>query len=322
MQLCTPFNFLILSPFLSAADCLSMLQKYYDYLRYELNRSTLTVEAYKLDISQFQEWLSPQNPGNTDFCSVSSSDVRAWLSSLARHGESPRTLRRKIISLRSLFKWMIKNGLLKISPLRDVPLPKIPKPLPDIVKSCEIEAALNVKDMSKPVYGEILDNLVLDILYSLGIRRAELVGINDEDVSLQKGELKVTGKRAKQRIIPIPEILVSKIREWQQFRDATLPKPDNENPLFVVKGKRITPNQVYRIVNKSLSGASAKKKSPHALRHSFASDMLNGGAEIDTVREFLGHASLSTTQIYTHISFNEIKKAYSSAHPRSSSEKK
>ena len=301
-----------------------MLPLFLDYLRYELNRAQLTVEAYETDILQFQQWLSPDNPQNIHFPSVSSSDIRAWLASLAKKGDSPRTLRRKIISLRSFFKWMLKTGRIKHSPLRDVPLPKIPRPLPDFIKPDEIEKAL---DNLKPEDSEdnperLLEALVVEILYTLGIRRAELIGISDEDVDYNKSEIKVTGKRAKQRVVPVPEKLMAKIKKWQKTRDLNYEFALPDHPLFVVKGKRITPNQVYRIVHSALGESSARKKSPHALRHSFASGMLNGGAEIDSVREFLGHASLATTQIYTHISLNEIKKAYSSAHPRACESKK
>lgn len=298
-----------------------MLQQFLEYLRYELNRAPLTVEAYSLDISQFQDWLAPENPDTVDFTDVTASDVRAWLAALAKEGDTPRTLRRKIISLRSLFKWMMKKGYIKNSPLRDVPLPKIPKPLPDLVKAAEIEQALT-KISEEDNETSILNSLVVEILYTLGIRRAELVGLDDSDISFSKGEIKVTGKRSKQRIVPAPQNLLDKIKRWQDYRNQTEEIPEGESPLFVIKGKRISPNQVYRIVNQALSQSTARKKSPHALRHSFASGMLNGGAEIDSVREFLGHASLATTQIYTHISLNEIKKAYRGAHPRSTSNKK
>ena len=298
-----------------------MLQQFLEYLRYELNRAPLTVEAYSLDISQFQEWLAPENPVTVDFTDVTASDVRAWLAALAKEGDTPRTLRRKIISLRSLFKWMMKKGYIKNSPLRDVPIPKIPKPLPDLVKAAEIEQALT-KISEADNETSILNSLVVEILYTLGIRRAELVGLDDSDISFSKGEIKVTGKRSKQRIVPAPQNLLDKIKRWQDYRNQTEEIPELESPLFVIKGKRISPNQVYRIVNQALSQSTARKKSPHALRHSFASGMLNGGAEIDSVREFLGHASLATTQIYTHISLNEIKKAYRGAHPRSTSNKK
>ncbi|MCH5234184.1 MAG: tyrosine-type recombinase/integrase [Muribaculaceae bacterium] len=299
-----------------------MLQKFLDYMRYELNRAPLTIEAYGLDISQFQEWLSPDNPEKVDFASVTTNDVRAWLASLAKAGDTPRTLRRKIISLRALFRWMMKSGVIKSSPIRDVPLPKISKPLPDLIKPIEIEnAILNLEKEEESSFNS-MKVLIVDMLYSLGIRRAELIGLNDSDIAFNKGEIKVTGKRSKQRVIPVPQKLMDKIKDWQLLRDREMEKPENESPLFLIKGKRITPNQVYKIVNEALAESTARKKSPHALRHSFASGMLNGGAEIDSVREFLGHASLATTQIYTHVSLNEIKKAYSAAHPRSSQNKK
>lgn len=301
-----------------------MLDSFLDYLRYELNRAPLTIEAYKTDIEQFQNWLSPNHPEATDFATVTSSDVRAWLASQAKKGDSPRTLRRKIISLRCLFKWMMKTGLIKKSPIQDVPLPKLSKPLPDLVKANEIEEALKKleHDQDENDSAAVMKSLILEILYSLGLRRAELVGLNDSDVSFSSGEIKVTGKRSKQRIIPVPQILLEKIRKWRSIRNKEQEILDSDPPLLMIKGKRITSNQVYNIVKEALLDTSARKKSPHALRHSFASVMLNGGAEIDSVREFLGHASLATTQIYTHISFKEIQKAYSLAHPRSNSNKK
>lgn len=302
-----------------------MLKNFLTYLQYELNRAPLTVEAYSLDLTQFFEWLDPKNPGEIDYGSVTSSDIRAWLGSLARKGENHRTLRRKIISLRSFFKWLLRKGKIEVSPLEEISLPKIPKPLPDFIRQDEIETALRnleeaYKDNEENV--EAFRNyLIVDMLYSLGIRRAELIALMDSDVSIGKGEIKVTGKRSKQRVVPIPGALALKIQKWQMLRDKEQDTLTKDSPLFMIKGKRITPNQVYKIVHEALSGSTARKKSPHALRHSFASGMLNGGAELDTVREFLGHSSLSTTQIYTHISLNEIKKAYSSAHPRSTGKK-
>ena len=305
-----------------SADYYLMTDRFFDYLRYELNRAPLTVEAYRTDIGQFMEWISPAAPDDTDFLSVTSNDVRAWLAQRAKKGDSPRTLRRKIISLRTLFKWMMKTGVLKKSPLQEVPLPKISKPLPDIVKPQDVETALkNIEETEDDDQKRALDLLIVEILYSLGIRRAELVGLNDSDVDFSSGELKVTGKRSKQRIIPVPQKLMTQIRRWQEIRDKDKATVEKDGPLFVVKGKRITSNQVYQIVHKSLGDSAARKKSPHALRHSFASGMLNGGAEIDSVREFLGHSSLATTQIYTHISFKEIKNAYNRAHPRSTENK-
>lgn len=301
-----------------------LLVRFFHYLQYELNRAPLTVESYRNDISQFQEWLCAGNPDAVDFVSVTSSDVRAWLAYQAKKGDIPRTLRRKVISLRTLFKWMVKSELIKKSPLLEVPLPKIPKPLPDFIKPEEVENALSKLNEHEDAEtcGGMLSRVVVELLYSLGIRRAELAGINDEDVSFSKKEIKVTGKRSKQRIVPVPDSLLEKIREWQCIRNVEQPREESERALLTINGKRITHNQIYRIVRGALQDSTARKKSPHALRHTFASGMLNGGAEIDSVREFLGHASLATTQIYTHISLNEIKKAYTTAHPRSNDSKK
>lgn len=303
---------------------LNMIERFIDYLRYELNRASLTVEAYSRDIRQFSSWLGKDDPDDIDFKSVTSSDVRGWLASMARSGESSRTIRRKSQSLRALFRWMRKTGLITVSPMRDIPLPKISKPLPDLVKPEEIETAINEKksldnDIS---VDNVMESLILEMLYSTGIRRAELIAVNDSDISFTNGEIKVTGKRSKQRVIPVAMDLLNKIREWQILRDKEEEMPGDDKPLFVFKGKRISPTKVYNIVHNALGSSSARKRSPHALRHSFASAMLNGGANIDSVREFLGHASLATTQIYTHISLNEIKKAYSTAHPRSQETKK
>lgn len=291
-------------------------------MRYELNRAPLTVEAYGTDLNQFGEWLSPSNPEKADFLSVTSSDVRAWLSSLARKGDTSRTLRRKIISLRALYRWLQKTGKISKSPIGEIPLPKISKPLPDIIKAHEIEKAfIDIQNSEEEEETKILKTLVLDMLYTLGIRRAELIGINDSDISFEKAEIKVTGKRSKQRIIPLPTVLLSKIKEWQKIRNEIFDSPIEGQPLLIIKGKRISAQQVYKIVHSALAESTARKKSPHALRHSFASGMLNGGADLDSVKEFLGHSSLATTQIYTHISLNEIKKAYTTAHPRSASKK-
>lgn len=297
-----------------------MISDFYDHLRFELKRAPLTVDAYKNDIDGFCSWISPHDADNICWKEVTSADVRSWLASLARKGLSPVSLRRKTVALRTLFKWLMKSGVIEVSPLRDIPLPKIPKPLPDIIKSSEIEEAL-AEAASNSADGSaiaLMKDLILDLFYSLGIRRAELIGIDDGDFSFNKGELKVTGKRSKQRVIPLPARLSDKIRKYMEIRDLELEKPSGEYPLFYIKGRRISAGQVYKFVHEALASSSAKKRSPHALRHSFASGMLNGGAEIDSVREFLGHSSLATTQIYTHISLKDIKKAYSLAHPRSS----
>lgn len=297
-----------------------MTDEFTTYLRHELNRSQLTVEAYERDISQFVDWLTGGNPASFSPSTVTTSDIRAWIASLSREGNTPRTLRRKAQSLRAFFRFLLKKGDISDNPTSNLTLPKIPHTLPDIVRTDELENILAEKEtlqsLSEDREYDLRSLLVTEILYTLGLRRAELIALNDRDITFDPGEIKVTGKRAKQRVVPAPMKLLQYIKEWQTLRDSLWPALDEPKPLIVVKGKRISPSQVYSIVKASLAGSSSRKKSPHALRHSFATAMLNEGADLNSVKEFLGHSSLSTTQIYTHVSFAEMRKAYDSAHPR------
>ncbi len=306
------------------------IDSFLKYLRYELNRSSLTVEAYGRDLHQFSGWLTCFNPSQFKPDDVSLSDIRAWLASLAREGVTPRSLRRKAQSLRAFFKYLLKTGVISSNPTADLSLPKLPKHLPDHVRPEEVEMILRREEMdveseqetdSGNLEDETRSHLIVELLYSLGLRRAELISISDTDISETASEIKITGKRSKQRIVPVPAILMQHIKRWQDMRDSIWTDLESPRPLLVVKGKRISPSQVYNIVKKSLSETSARRKSPHALRHSFATAMLNEGADLNSVKEFLGHASLATTQIYTHISFAEMKKAYEGAHPRSKNKK-
>ena len=289
-------------------------------MRYELNRAELTIEAYERDIDQFADWVTGGKDDKFEPSLVTASDIRAWLASLSREGDIPRTLRRKAQSLRAFFRFLLKRGVITDNPTSNLTLPKIPHTLPDIVRADEMESILTSQEndiLETDDKEKDLRRLVItEILYTLGLRRAELISLNDPDISFSAGEIKVTGKRSKQRIVPAPQKLLQYIKEWQQLRDSLWPDLMEPKPLLVVRGKRITTSQAYTIVKSSLATASTRKKSPHALRHSFATAMLNEGADLNSVKEFLGHSSLSTTQIYTHISFAEMRKAYDNAHPR------
>ena len=304
-----------------------LIDRFLKYLSLELNRSDLTVEAYGRDLRQFSEWITGLSNDRFIPEDVSLSDIRTWLASLAREGVTPRSLRRKAQSLRAFFKYLLRQGIITTNPTADLTLPKLPKNLPDNIRTEEIESILSKEEIiienddndgnENNIEEEIRSHLILEMLYSLGLRRAELIAISDRDISESSSEIKITGKRSKQRIVPVPAILLQHIARWQKLRDSLWPELETPRPLLVVKGKRITPSQVYYVVKKALAGTSARRKSPHALRHTFATAMLNEGADLNSVKEFLGHASLATTQIYTHISFAEMKKAYEGAHPRS-----
>lgn len=305
-----------------------VIDNFLKYMSLELNRAPLTVEAYGRDLRQFRGWLTNTDTYQFKPEDVSLSDIRAWLASLAREGVTPRSLRRKAQSIRAFFKYLLKQGVITSNPTADLTLPKLAKNLPDNIRTDEIESILKIEedaieesDKDDTLEKEIRSHLIVEMLYSLGLRRAELIAISDTDISESASEIKITGKRSKQRIVPVPAILMQHISRWRKIRDSIWSDLESPRPLFVVKGKRITSSQVYTVVKKALSSTSARRKSPHSLRHSFATAMLNEGADLNSVKEFLGHASLATTQIYTHISFAEMKKAYEGAHPRSKKQK-
>lgn len=301
------------------------IERFKSYLRHELNRAQLTIEAYERDLLQFSDWITGYNRNQFKPDDVTLSDIRTWLATLAREGVTARSLRRKAQSLRAFFRYLQKSGEITLNPTSDLILPKLPKHLPDYVREEEMESILekekeeindNVEDDVTSKEDSIRTHLVMELLYSLGLRRAELIGISDEDISFSASEIKINGKRSKQRIVPVPALLLNDIKEWQLLRNSLWNISEKPVPLLMVKGKRMSASQVYYIVKKALSDSSARRKSPHALRHSFATAMLNEGADLNSVKEFLGHASLATTQIYTHISFAEMKKQYENAHPR------
>lgn len=289
------------------------------YLRLELNRSPLTAEAYVRDLIQFSSWLTESRPEEFDAASVTAGDIRGWLTRISRGGDSARSLRRKTQSLRAYFRFLMKRGLIDSNPAADVTLAKISKPLPEFARTEEIEALLATApdpDSEK----EVMAHLILLLLYSTGIRQAELLGLHDRDISRSSREAHITGKRNKQRIVPLPLPLLAEIEGWQRLRDTIHPDLPEPKPLFVnPDGTPLTKNILYRTVREKLEHTSATHKGAHTLRHTFATTMLNNGAELDTVKEFLGHESLATTQIYTHLSYSQLLHHYRAAHPRASS---
>ncbi|MBD5204347.1 MAG: tyrosine-type recombinase/integrase [Bacteroidales bacterium] len=296
-----------------------MFSEFHDYLRLEQNRSRLTVEAYCRDLHQFAGWITDNQPGRFDPTSVTAGDIRTWLTRLSKEGDSMRTLRRKTQSLRAFWKFLRKRGYADSDPAADVALAKISKTLPEFARTEEIEKIIATSAASSSPYDR-MEHLILVILYTTGIRQAELLGLRDRDISLSAGEAIVTGKRDKQRIVPLAPSLLTEIKEWQQLRDTRWPDIQEPRPLFVnIDGAPLSKSALYRIVSRTLAHTSATHKGAHTLRHSFATAMLNGGATLDTVKEFLGHESLATTQVYTHLSYAQLLEDYRSAHPRGTS---
>lgn len=283
-----------------------------------MNRSSLTADAYGRDLRELAAFLGKDSDlSNPD--GISTADVRAWIASMSRKGLSPRSLRRKTQAARAFFRWLQKQGVVSINPAAEVQLAKIGRKLPEFVREQEMEDILE-----NPINGgdpalNVRNKLIVNILYSCGIRRDELAKITDADIDFFQKEIRVHGKRDKMRIIPVADELLSEIKEWQTIRDSlySFPVPA---PLICSKRGKLSGRMIYEIVHNVLMSTGATHKGPHSLRHTFATSLLNDGAEINSVKELLGHASLQSTQIYTHLSFSDMKRAYDSAHPRAKKE--
>ena len=296
-----------------------MLTEVLQYLELELNRSPLTAVAYGSDLREMAAFLG-KDEEMVDAASISTADVRAWLADMARNGISPRSLRRKTQAARAFFRWIQKQGEIKNNPAAEVQLAKIGRKLPEFVREQEMEELL-----ANPIPGgdpalNIRNRLIINILYSCGIRRDELAKITDADIDFHQKEIRVHGKRDKTRISPVADRLLDEIREWQTVRDG-LYSFNPPAPLICSKRGKLSGRAIYNIVHKLLQGTGATHKSPHSLRHTFATSLLNNGAEINSVKELLGHSSLQSTQIYTHLTFSDIRRAYDAAHPRGDASK-
>jgi integrase/recombinase XerC len=291
-----------------------MIELFLRYLQYEKNYSAHTVESYKNDLRQFREFVSGDSVFHPE--TIDGVWVRRWIVSLMHENYSPLSVNRKLSSLKSFFKYLCKNKYIETSPLKTIRGPKVKNPLPHFVKDLDMKKLFAVWDDEDAFEGE-RDKAILDVFYTTGIRCAELVGLKNDDVDFQSKMIKVTGKRNKQRLIPFSDTLRDVLQSYISIKREAI-ESLADNAFFVRKnGKALSNTIIYRIVNKRLSEIpTLSKKSPHVLRHTFATSMLNNGADLNAVKELLGHASLSSTEVYTHITFEELKKAYHQAHPR------
>ena len=286
-----------------------------DYLHYERNYSAHTLSAYIRDIVQFEQYIK-ENTENSEFEPglVDVDQIRGWMVSLLDGRIAASSVNRKLSSLKSFFKYLVKTGKVDKTPLQFLVGPKTPHPLPYFIREKEMSNLLDGEQFGDDFEG-VRDRLILEMLYETGIRRAELIHLKLPDVDVEQQQVKVTGKRNKQRIIPFAERLKGMIISYMDMRKEIVSA--GNSCFFVRKNEQpLSPAIIYNIVRKGLSEIPMlAKRSPHVLRHSFATSMLNNGAELNAVKELLGHSSLASTSIYTHITFEEIKKMYH-AHPR------
>jgi len=287
------------------------------YLESECNRSPLTVRTYEDCLRGFEQFLSDRENG-LSWKDVDEDLVRDWMVSLMEKGEAPRTVRKKLSALKTFYKFLLQRKAVEKDPVYTLQGPKTDKPLPQFVRETEMNQLLDGNFFPDTLEGQ-RDRLVLLTLYSTGMRRAEMHGLDWTDIDLAAGQLKVTGKRNKQRVVPFGKELHDALMAYKEALGQLPPGHIETKAVFVnpKKGNRMTEAQIYQTVHHYLSYVTTlKKRSPHVLRHSFATAMLNNNANLEAVKELLGHENLATTEIYTHTTFEELKKMYNQAHPR------
>jgi len=288
---------------------------YKDYLEKEKKYSVHTVTAYCNDLSDFELFLE-QEFDDKNLKDVNYSQIRSWIVSLVDAGISNTSVNRKISSLKSFYKFLLKAKQIETSPLLKQKALKTPKKLQIPFSEKELDAVLNHITYPDGFDG-IRDKLIIDLFYTTGIRRTELIHLKTSNVDFSKGTLKILGKRNKERILPILPIIQNQFKNYLLERNNLQEVKDAEFFFLTSKGVKLNDSLVYRLINVYFSHVSEKvKKSPHILRHTFATHMLNNGADLNSVKELLGHSSLASTQIYTHSSLAELKKVYGDAHPR------
>jgi integrase/recombinase XerC len=272
------------------------------------------VQTYEEGLREFESYLNLRDEG-LSLDKVDTDLIRDWMESLMDKGNTASTINKKLSALRSFYRFALKRNLVEKDPAHCITGPKKSKPLPQFLREGEMDRLLDALEW-KDNYKEVRARTILILFYEAGLRRSELTGLDDEDVDFSVGQLKVTGKRNKQRIIPFGAELGEALAGYMAIRDAQMVK--NSKALFLSdKGERMTGDQVYAIVHKYLTAVtSLKKRSPHVLRHTFATAMLNNGAGLESIKKLLGHESVSTTEIYAHTTFEQLKRVYKEAHPR------
>lgn len=292
---------------------MNQIEPFINYLLHQKRYSLNTVTAYKKDLEQLFEFTDTTYQ-ISNLNEINSSILRSWLVYLKEDEKSNRTINRKISSVKTYFKYLKKNGLITGNPFIKIISPKTSKPLPVFLKQEETIELFNPELFSNDYIG-VRDQLILEIFYSTGMRLSELTSLTTNSINLTLNQIKVLGKRNKERIIPITLKLKDKLNQYIKVKEEEF--GINELLFLTKKGKKIYQKLVYRMVNSYLSAITSKdKKSPHILRHTFATHMLNNGADLNTIKEILGHSNLSATQIYTHNTIEKLKNIHKQAHPK------
>jgi integrase/recombinase XerC len=292
------------------------VKAYQEYLIKEKNYSALTVNAYLNDILAFETYLVNYHDA-IGLGDITYGVIRSWIVFLVENKNANKTINRKISSLKSFYKFLLKIKEIEVNPLLKHKSLKVPKKVQIPFSVVETVAVFEENDFPDDFEG-IRNRLIIELFYTTGMRRAELISLTINNIDFANKAIKVIGKRNKERILPLLPCTISLLMKYQQLIKTTFENSNSELLILSKKGNKISESFVYRLINDYFSSVSQKvKKSPHVLRHTFATHLLNNGADLNSVKELLGHASLSSTQIYTHSSLAELKKIYEGAHPRS-----
>ncbi len=293
-----------------------MVESFINYLEYEKRSSPHTVLAYRKDLEQFQEFCG-LSFGLQDIQQAQHAEIRAWVIDLVEQGLSTTSVNRKIATLRSFYKFLLKSSILSKDPTYKLKSLKNPKKLPEFVQESAITSVLE-ESVFQPTFEGQRNRMVMEFLYLTGVRLSELTGLKWSDIHLGEESVKVLGKRKKERIIPLTKGLKQNIISYKKVFEERFSKAE-QSPYFIVsnQGKQSYPMMIYRIVRQYLDlFAQTSKRSPHVLRHTFATHLLNKGADLNAVKDLLGHANLAATQVYTHNSLEKLKAVFEQAHPK------
>lgn len=290
-------------------------KSFLEYLQLEKRYSPHTITAYQNDLNNFFSFIEEEY-GNTPIKEVNYQMVRSWIVYLIENAISTRSVNRKITTLKSFYKYLLKQEIVEENPMRKIISPKQGKKVNNVVSRDSMDLLLDKVEFEESYTG-LRNKLIIEMFYLTGMRLAELINLNVQDVDMAEKVLRVTGKRNKQRLIPFPSYFANTIQAYLEERNNVENVATNTYLFLTEKGKQMYPKLVYNIVKMYLSKVtSIEKKSPHVLRHTFATHMLNEGADLNSIKEILGHANLSATQVYTHNTIDKLKEVYNQAHPR------
>ncbi|MFC3559703.1 tyrosine-type recombinase/integrase [Pedobacter jamesrossensis] len=292
-----------------------LLNSFITYLSHEKRYAQHTVTSYKTDLAQFQAYL--ENTFELSFSEIKHTHIRSYMVDLMELKSTAATINRKISALRSFYKFLLREGKVEQSPMLLIKAPKIPKRLPVFIETQKLDNLLDSSEFFDDSFSSVRDHLVIELLFGTGMRLAELLQLKETDVDVYSGTIKVLGKRNKERIIPINKQLTNQLNNYTDLKKLQNFNNNLLNLIVTNKGAVAYPKLVYRIVSSYLSLVSTNdKKSPHVLRHSYATSLLNAGADLNAIKELLGHSSLAATQVYTHNSIERLKTIYKQAHPK------